>query len=58
MLLASFAGVRNVRTLCFTSSVLPAYRLGCASAFGLQMSLWLFMAEGECISVFGVALLV
>ena len=33
MLLTSFAGVRNVRTLCFTSSVLPAYRLGCASAW-------------------------
>ena len=58
MLLASFAGVRNVRTLCFTSSVLPAYRLDCASAFGLQMSLWLFMAEGECTSVFSVGLLV
>ena len=58
MLLASFAGVRNVRTLCFTSSVLPAYRLGCASAFDLQMLLWLFMAEGECTSVFSVGLLV
>ena len=33
MLLASFAGVRNVRTLCFTSSVLPSYRLGCGSAW-------------------------
>ena len=31
MLLTSFAGVRNVRTLCFTSSGLPSYRLGCAS---------------------------
>ena len=58
MLLASFSGARNVRTLCFTSSVLPAYRLGCAAAFGLQMSLWLFMAEGECIGVVSVALLV
>ena len=33
MLLASFAGVRNVRTLCFTSSGLPSHRLGCASAW-------------------------
>ena len=35
MLLASFEGVRNVRTLCFTSSGLPSYtyRLGCASAW-------------------------
>jgi hypothetical protein len=33
MLLASFAGVRNVRRLCFTSNGLPSYRLGCASAW-------------------------
>ena len=47
MLLASFAGVRNVRTLCFTSSVLPAYRLGCASAFGLQMSFVVVYGQGR-----------
>ena len=58
MLLASFAGVRNVRTLCFTSSVLPSYRLGCASAWLTDVFVLLFMAEGECTSVFSVVLLV
>ena len=50
MLLASFAGVRNVRTLCFTSSVLPAYRLGCDSAFGLQMSLYCLWPRASALA--------
>ena len=33
MLLASFEGSRNVRTLCVTSSGLSSYRLSCASAW-------------------------
>ena len=40
--------------------MLLSYRLGCASAWALACIcfLWLFMAQGECTSVFSVVLLV
>ena len=40
--------------------MLLSYRLGCASAWALacRCFLWLFLAQGECTSIFNVALLV
>ena len=48
----------TVIMLCMSSGMLPSYRLGCASAWLADVFFWLFMAQGECTSVFSVALLV
>ena len=51
----------TVVMLCMSSGMLRSYRLGCASAWALMACrcfLWLFLAQGECSSIFSMALLV
>jgi hypothetical protein len=48
----------TVVMLCMSSGMLLSYRLGFASAWLADVLFWLFMAQGECTSVFSVALLV
>jgi hypothetical protein len=61
MLLGFFAaGLARgtVVILCMSSGMLISYRLGCASSWLADVLGVLFMAQGECTSVFSVVLLV
>ena len=48
----------TVVMLCMSSGMLLSYRLSFASAWLADVFLWLFLAQGECTSVFSVALFV